>query len=72
MNINKKTYDFILNTSIFGLGISFIYYSFIIDIYPVIQKIIDSVYYLCLMLFITMVLLKIFSRSLKTTQLYDF
>lgn len=62
MNINKKTYDFILNTSIFGLGISFIYYSFIIDIYPVIQKIIDSVYYLCLMLFIAMVLLKIFNR----------
>lgn len=62
MTINKRVYNLMLNGSLFGLGISFIYYSFSIEAFPKGQQIIDYLYYLSLITLIISIIFKLLKR----------
>jgi|GEM_PF-6746758 len=60
--IQKKTYDILRRGSVVGLGISFIYYGFLVDQYPKMSTTVDFIGIICFVILIVCLLLKIFNR----------
>ena len=60
--VKRRVYDYLKNTSIIGLGITFIYYAFFIENYPDVRIVFNVVGYISFVVFILSFLLKIFKR----------
>jgi len=60
--VKRRMYDYLKNTSIVGLGITFIYYAFFIENYPDARLVFNSIGYISFVVFVLSFLLKIFKR----------
>ncbi|GAB4259567.1 MAG: hypothetical protein Kow0079_16620 [Vicingaceae bacterium] len=62
MKISRKAYNIMLNCSIIGLGLSFVYYGFIIEKYPYFKIFFDLIGYVSFTIFIFSIILKSLKR----------
>ncbi|TVR83499.1 MAG: hypothetical protein EA412_00840 [Chitinophagaceae bacterium] len=60
--IKRRIYNYLKNSSIAGLGVTFIYYAFFIENYPDARMAFNVVGYISFAVFIISFLLKIFKR----------
>jgi len=60
--VKRIVYNYLKNSSIVGLGVTFIYYAFFIENYPNARIAFNAVGYISFVVFILSFLLKIFKR----------
>jgi len=59
MKISRKNYSLILNTSVVLLGISFVYYIFLVDKFPELHSLLNLVRIIATIILISTIILKL-------------